>query len=112
MPEFNDPILGKIRYTVTREIAAICPNCDNPDCAEIEAFKQRVMNAAFDYDGMTEPDNYEYFKLQDLNDWPSRILLVEANYLREMFDLERVNEKDKPIVITLREKQEHFEARP
>lgn len=50
MPEFDhivtgetgDPILGYVRYSVTSTINVICPNCGNPDCAEIEEFKERI----------------------------------------------------------------------
>lgn len=37
-------------------------------------------------------------------------LLVNIDYLTEMFELEVQNEKGKPIVITLREKTEHLNA--
>jgi hypothetical protein len=50
MPEFDqivfgemfDQTLGHVRYSVTSQINVICPNCGNPDCAEIEEFKSRL----------------------------------------------------------------------
>lgn len=38
----DDSVLGRVCYSVTSEIHATCPNCGNPDCAEIEEFKDRV----------------------------------------------------------------------
>lgn len=60
--------------------------------------------------GGITPETHQYFKMEDFDSNPSR-LLVEINYLLEMFDLERVSEKGKPVVITLREKPEHLKAR-
>jgi hypothetical protein len=56
------------------------------------------------------PDMYQFFKVEDFDSDPP-CLLVEMNYLLDMFLLETQNEKGQPIVITLREKPEHFQAR-
>ena len=50
MPEYDhitfgeeaDLVLGSVGYSVTTSINVICPNCGNPDCAEIEEFKARL----------------------------------------------------------------------
>lgn len=60
--------------------------------------------------GRVSPDTHKHFGMEDFDSDPSR-LLVEMNYLIEMFILERSGDKDHPIVITLREKAEHFETR-
>lgn len=55
---------------------------------------------------------YQIFKMQDFNDRPdSPLLLTQIEYLVEMFDLQVQNERGKPIVITLAEKQPHLERR-
>lgn len=43
--EFDDPVLGLIRYSITRSIHVICPHCGNPDCVEVEEFKERLKAA-------------------------------------------------------------------
>lgn len=53
---------------------------------------------------------HNHFMMENFDKNPS-VLLVEMSYLVEMFNLEIANEKGKPVVITLREKPEHFEAR-
>lgn len=40
--QVDDPVLGLIRYSITETINAICPNCGNSDCEEIEEFKDRL----------------------------------------------------------------------
>ena len=50
MPEFDhivtgesfDTVLGNVRYSITSTINATCPNCGNPDCAEMEEFRERL----------------------------------------------------------------------
>lgn len=56
---------------------------------------------------------YKTFTMQDFNGRPpdDPILLTEIDYLTEMFDLDVQNQKGEPVVITLREKPEHFSAR-
>lgn len=46
--EFNDPVLGIVKYSITRTVNAVCPRCGNPDCAEIEAAKERLRAALRD----------------------------------------------------------------
>lgn len=60
--------------------------------------------------GPVNPDTHQHFMMEDMAN-NRRVPLVEVIYLLEMFDLERVSEKGKPVAITLREKQSHFEAR-
>lgn len=60
--------------------------------------------------GRVGPETHRHLGMEDFDSNPSR-LLVEMNYLTEMFILERGGDKEQPIVITLREKPEHFEAR-
>lgn len=40
--EVDDPVLGVVKYSITQTINVICPRCGNPDCAEIEEFKERL----------------------------------------------------------------------
>lgn len=56
---------------------------------------------------------YKTFTMRDFHGRPSDdpILLTQIDYLTEMFDLDVQNEKGDPVVITLREKPEHFSAR-
>lgn len=53
---------------------------------------------------------YQAFTMQDFES-DGEPLLTKVDYLIEMFDLEVQNEKGGPIVITPREKQEHFNGR-
>ena len=53
---------------------------------------------------------YQTFSMQDFEQ-EGNPLLVRADYLLSMFDLEVQNERGTPIVITLREKANHFSAR-
>lgn len=55
------------------------------------------------------PD-YQTFKLQDF-ERVANPLLVDLDYLLPMFDLQVQNERDKPIVITLTERESHFASR-
>lgn len=59
-----------------------------------------------DPDHYVHPDNrtYRTYTLQDYERVP-KLILAQIDYLIEMFDLEVQNEKGKPIVITLRDKQ-------
>lgn len=60
---------------------------------------------------MSSPEEtYQTFKMQDF-ERSGDSLLAEVNYLEGMFDLETRNQKDVPIVITLREKPAHFMQR-
>lgn len=54
---------------------------------------------------------YQTFKMQDFERRADAPLLVQIEYLRSMFDIAVENERGKPIVITLTEKQDHFESR-
>lgn len=61
--------------------------------------------------GMEDQDpTYQTFKMQDFARQPEW-LLTQIDYLEQMFDLEVENQRDKPIVICLREKAEHFSER-
>lgn len=51
---------------------------------------------------------YQTFKMQDFEGRPDDPLLVQIDYLREMFDVSVENTRDKQIVITLTEKLSHF----
>lgn len=53
---------------------------------------------------------YQTFEIHDLEQVTAR-LLAQVDYLQEMFDLTVDNERGKPIVITLREKSDHFNKR-
>ena len=53
---------------------------------------------------------HQYFRMEDFDSNPSRIL-VEMNYLMEMFEIERISEIGKPVVVTLRERPDHFGKR-
>jgi hypothetical protein len=53
---------------------------------------------------------YQRFSMQDFES-EGEPLVASADYLIEMFELEVTNERGKPIVITLREKDEHFTER-
>jgi hypothetical protein len=55
-------------------------------------------------------EEYQTFTMQDF-ETEGEPLLIRADYLVEMFELEVTNERGKPIVITLREKDEHFTER-
>jgi hypothetical protein len=55
-------------------------------------------------------EEYQTFTMQDF-ETEGEPLLVRADYLVEMFELEITNERGKPIVITLREKGKHFTER-
>lgn len=54
---------------------------------------------------------YQTFKMQDFEGRPDDPLLVQIDYLREMFDVSVENTRDKQIVITLTEKLSHFAKR-
>lgn len=53
---------------------------------------------------------YQRFTMRDF-ETEGEPLMVRADYLIEMFELEVTNERGKPIVITLREKGQHFTER-
>lgn len=53
---------------------------------------------------------YQTFTLQDFES-EGEPLLTKIDYLTDMFDLEVQNEQGEPIVITLREKDSHFNER-
>lgn len=53
---------------------------------------------------------YRSFSMQDF-EADGEPLLTKIDYLTDMFDLEVQNEHDKPMVITLREKDHHFAER-
>jgi hypothetical protein len=55
-------------------------------------------------------EEYQTFTMQDF-ETEGELLLVRADYLVEMFELEVTNERGKPIVITLREKDKHLTER-
>jgi hypothetical protein len=55
-------------------------------------------------------EEYQTFTMQDF-EAEGEPLLVRADYLVEMFELEVTNERGKPIVITLREKGKHLTER-
>lgn len=55
-------------------------------------------------------DVYQTLRMQDF-ERSGDPRLVEVDYLQGMFDLEILNRKDEPIVITLREKPAHFTQR-
>ena len=59
---------------------------------------------------MSDNREYQTYTLKDYNA-EGDPLIVSFDYLVEMFDLEVQNEKGKPIVITLREKDQHVAAR-
>jgi hypothetical protein len=40
--EVADQSLGYVSYYVTSQINVSCPNCGNPDCAEVGEFKERL----------------------------------------------------------------------
>ena len=54
---------------------------------------------------------YQTLKMQDFDNRRNSPLLVQIDYLREMFDLSVENSRDKQIVITLTEKRSHFAER-